>query len=425
MTGPCAVCLDHDPPPPVAPHVTVAVLHYEQHADLARTLRCLRRQSLAPVQVIVSDDGSAVAPRVPDDVLLLRQPDRGFRAALARNRALAAATGDVVAFLDADTSPEPGYLAALADAVRREPDALAVGRRRYTTFPDDAPDDPLAGAVERSLDEPAWLADGWAAIQEPGAGDDGSFRFVIAATLAGSTAWLRRVGGFDETFSAYGGEDWDLAHRWWLLGGGLRHVADAVAWHHGPHAGEEPRTWDDRLEATDRALGETLGIAARIHAAPAAFRGLRGARTAPPRVVLTHDDALSDRELVVTVDAALAGLPLLGVLTDRRVLLDLGDPRVRTDPALLTSAAVQVHAHRGTMGEAWPALLDGTVRSGADTLRWLDADGQSLVSTSDLRRVRRSHLGLRTAVEATSPLPPGLGAVGEASLAAWLGGWAR
>jgi GT2 family glycosyltransferase len=420
VSGPCPVCLDHQPPPRVEPRVTVAVLHYEQHADLARTLRCLRRQSLPPVQVVVSDDGSRLAPELPDGVLLLTQPNRGFRAALARNRALAAATGDVVVFLDADTAPEPGYVEALADAVRREPDALAVGRRRYTTFPDDDAEDPLAGAADRRLDEPAWLADGWASLREPGSGDDGSFRFAIGATLAASTAWLRRLGGFDETFSAYGGEDWDLAHRWWVSGGGLRYVDGAVAWHHGPHAGEAPREWDGPRVGADRALAETLGIAARVNAAPAAFRGLRGA---PPRVVLTHDDGLTDRELVVTVDSALAAVPLLGVVTDRRVLLDLGDPRVTDDRTLLVSAAQRLHAHRGVLGPAaaWRGLLE---ESDAGTVRWLDADGLAVLTGAALRRVRREHLGLEPATEVDRRLPDGLAVAGETSLAAWLGGWA-
>lgn len=425
----CPWCLDHEPPPPIdraAPRVSVVVLHYEQHEQLARTLACLRRQRLAPAQVVVTDDGSRRSPDVPDGVRLLRQPDAGFRAALARNRGLAEATGDVVVFLDADTAPEPDYLARLAACVAAEPDVLAVGRRRYARFDRlDAsdPGDPLAGVADRALGEPGWLTEGWSATADLADADDGSFRFAIGATLAASSWTLRRLGGFDPTFSSYGGEDWDLAHRWWLHGGRLRHVPGAVAWHDGPHAGDEPRSWDRESAQDERQLAETMALATRIHAAPVAFRGLRGARTAPPRVVLTHAPDVPDRELVVTVDSALAALPLLGVVTDRRVLLDLADPRVVADGQPLRTAATAVHVHRGVLGDeaSWRAVVD---ESPTGTVRWLDPASGALVTTRALRQVRRAHLGLDTLSETTRPLPPGLRAAAGTGLDAWLGGWA-
>lgn len=428
----CPRCLDHERPPPVdrdAPRVSVVVLHYEQHEQLARTLACLRRQHLPPVQVVVTDDGSRRPPAVPADVVLVRQDDAGFRAALARNRGLAEVTGDVVAFLDADTAPEPGYLARLAACVAAEPDVLAVGRRRYATFDAYAEgQDPLAGVAGRALAEPGWLTDGWASTDDLATADHASFRFAIGATLAASTGALRRLGGFDPTFTSYGGEDWDLAHRWWLHGGRLRHVSDAVAWHDGPHAGEEPRTWDAEVQQADRAFGEAVSLATRIHAWPVAFRGLRGARTAPPRVVLTHAPDVPDRDLVVSVDSALAALPQLGVVTGRPMLVDLGDPRVVADDALLRTAATEVHLHRGVLGDgaAWRTVAgDGRAAGQADTVRWLDPAQEVLLTTRALRRVRRSHLGLDPAQETSRLLPDGMGSAAGTTLDAWLGGWAQ
>ena len=45
------------------------------------------------------------------------------------------------------------------------------------------------------------------------------------------------VGGFDETFVVYGGEDWDFGWRAWLAGATFAHEPAAVAWHDGPDAG--------------------------------------------------------------------------------------------------------------------------------------------------------------------------------------------
>ena len=82
--------------PAAPPTVTVVVAHYEQPAQLARTLTALERQDHAVDQVVVSDDGSATPPSVPPHVRLVRQEDRGFRAAAARNLGAAATTGPVL-----------------------------------------------------------------------------------------------------------------------------------------------------------------------------------------------------------------------------------------------------------------------------------------------------------------------------------------
>ena len=71
--------------PDPLPRVSVIVAHYEQPDDLRRTLAALRAQTYPRelVQIVVVDDGSAVAPAVPDDVVLVRQADEGFRLAAA------------------------------------------------------------------------------------------------------------------------------------------------------------------------------------------------------------------------------------------------------------------------------------------------------------------------------------------------------
>lgn len=116
--------------------VSVVVAHFEQPEQLARTLLALQHQDHPAdlIQIVVVDDGSASAPTVPAGVTLLAQEDRGFRLAAARNLGAAAATGDVLVFLDADTTPEPGFISELTRLPALAPDCVTVGRRRHAAL---------------------------------------------------------------------------------------------------------------------------------------------------------------------------------------------------------------------------------------------------------------------------------------------------
>ena len=225
------------PYPVPRPRVGVVVVHYEQPAPLARTLAALAEQTLPPVDVVVADDGSSTPPDVPTRVV--SQPDRGFRAAAARNLGARNVEGEVLVFLDADTAPEPRFLEELTQRIAVCPDVLAVGRRRHT--------DPATGG---ELPEPAWLRDGYTASRDLLDADGRSFRFVISAVLGCRRSLFDDLGGFDERFVGYGGEDWDLAYRAWNAGAVLVHEPGAVAWHDGPDwAGRPDERARKNLEA--------------------------------------------------------------------------------------------------------------------------------------------------------------------------------
>lgn len=231
-----------DVPPP---RVSVIVCHYRQPEELRRTCAALTAQTLPPLEVIVADDGSSPVPDAADlagPVHVVTQPDRGFRAAAARNLGARRARGEVLVFLDADVVPEPGFLAALTRRIAVCPDVLAVGRRRHA----DLSGLPVGGDPRTAprLTDPAWLDDGYAATRDLLDADGRSFRFVISALLACHRSLFDDLGGFDERFVGYGGEDWDLAYRAWNNGAVLVHERDAAGWHDGPD-------WAGRPEASD------------------------------------------------------------------------------------------------------------------------------------------------------------------------------
>jgi cellulose synthase/poly-beta-1,6-N-acetylglucosamine synthase-like glycosyltransferase len=226
------------------PPVSVVVTHYEQHEQLARVLAALEEQTLPPYEVVVADDGSEREPAVPEGVRLVRQEDLGFRAAAARNLGASVATGDALVFLDADTVPETGFLAAVTRRLAACRDVLAVGRRRHRD----------AGG---ELPEPAWLADAYAGSRNLLDADGRSFRFVISAVMACRRSLFEDLGGFDERFVGYGGEDWDLAYRAWNAGAVLVHERAAVAWHDGAE-------WAARDGDRQRKDAESLRLAALV-----------------------------------------------------------------------------------------------------------------------------------------------------------------
>ncbi len=101
------------------PSVSVIVPVYNSERFLAEALNSIVGQTVPPAEIVVVDDGStdqsaAIAARYPS-VRLVRQANAGVSA--ARNAGLAAATGERLAFLDADDLFLPGKLAAQARAL--------------------------------------------------------------------------------------------------------------------------------------------------------------------------------------------------------------------------------------------------------------------------------------------------------------------
>lgn len=105
--------------------LTVVIPLYNKEAEIARALRSVLRQSVAPREIIVVDDGSTDRSATVVEafrhplVRLIRQENRGVSA--ARNRAIREARTEWVALLDGDDEWEPDYLKEIARLIARYP----------------------------------------------------------------------------------------------------------------------------------------------------------------------------------------------------------------------------------------------------------------------------------------------------------------
>jgi glycosyltransferase involved in cell wall biosynthesis len=167
--------------------------------------RLAEQSSPDPWEIIVADNGSTdatidVVRRYQEKLKHLRLVDASDRIGVnhARNAGAAAARGEFVVFCDADDEVQPGWLAAMGDALRRH--------------------DLVAGRIDsHSLNEP-WSAALRGAAQAEGLARFGNLSYVLGANLGVRRALHETVGGFDEDF--VGGAD-DADYSWRLRQAGV------------------------------------------------------------------------------------------------------------------------------------------------------------------------------------------------------------
>jgi GT2 family glycosyltransferase len=111
--------------------ISVVIPHLDQLEELGRCIAALRaqRQPNQQVEIIVVDNGSKWTPAeirsaFPDVTLLSeRTPGPGP----ARNRGVAQATGEILAFIDADCIAHPDWLCEIERCFSERPDIGIIG----------------------------------------------------------------------------------------------------------------------------------------------------------------------------------------------------------------------------------------------------------------------------------------------------------
>ena len=213
---------------------------------LDRVLESVARQSVAPDEVIVADDGSGPETRAVVDRWRSRlrsrlehvwQEDRGFRASRARNLALAAARADYLIFIDGDQVLDRDFVKDHRRAAR--PGTVLRGSRAFLS-----PE--LTAQVLATGRVPRWWEKGirkraalvrapWLSVLLGGWRGRGTEGHNIACWRADAVL----VNGFDERFEGWGGEDSDFVLRLLHAGLGKRRLRFGGSLYHLDHVPAE------------------------------------------------------------------------------------------------------------------------------------------------------------------------------------------
>ncbi len=243
--------------------ISLLIATYERPDALAAVLRSVERQTLAPHQVVIGDDGSgpetktvveeAAARGLPVEHAWL--PHDGFRVGRMRNHAAVRATGDYLVIMDDDILLHPEFLADHRDAAREG--FFVQGSRALL---DEA-------ASRRALEG----APAWPGLFSPGAGNRKNVvrSPLLSRLFAGEVKGLRgirtcnfalwredyfRVNGFNEDFVGWGREDSEFVTRLFNAGVRRRNVKFAAL---GCHLHHPPRSREG-LAANDGLLAASV-----------------------------------------------------------------------------------------------------------------------------------------------------------------------
>jgi len=210
---------------------SVIITTYNRPDALAAVLEGFRNQSKTDYEVVIADDGSTqdttdlighLARQMPFPVRHVWQEDKGFRAAAARNRAIAASGGDYVIFVDGDCIPFSDFITT---HLRLAESGWFVAGNRILMNPSFT-----RRVLAEKLPVHSWGVLTWVYARIRGWINrllplvrlpDGTFRKHKPYRWEGAKTcnlgvWrqdLFRIDGFDERYEGWGQEDADLVVR--------------------------------------------------------------------------------------------------------------------------------------------------------------------------------------------------------------------
>ena len=396
--------------------VSVVVTYYEAPGALELTLAALEGQTYPRelFEVVIVDDGSRkpLTPPAgsPLSVRVVHQEDRGFGLARARNTGARAADSEILIFLDCDMMPEAEWLAEHARWHHAACDALTLGFRAHVEV-----DGITAAAVrdrsgslakllaDRPTERPEWIEYHMTRTRDLTSDDDDLFRIVTGGNLGVSRSFFEDVGGYDETFTQWGGEDTEFGYRAFMRGGLLVPARNALCWHQG--AGAAPSDAESAsLELQRAKLSQLIAIAGFRLSAP-------GRSFTVPKFVVTVEPGDPDAQLS-TAEQVLAGKAhdLIVWIAEEADSADdpgrervrrlmSGDPRVRFGPApqaidAIPAAPFQILIPAGaTVDSTVVERLSGELGAAIRTTRELPGEEVAqIVRTRHVNRAARLHL---------------------------------
>lgn len=210
---------------------SVVINTCDRAQPLRTLLYALNRQTYPHFEVIVvlgptQDDSEVVVAEFGERVVVVRCPE--FNLSMSRNLGIAAAAGDIVAFIDDDAVPSLTWLEQLAD-IFADPGITSAGGKVYLVHPGHSAIQFRYGAFSLLGDD----RDVRSAPDEEIVSDVPAqcwFPRLMGTNMACRRQALIDVGGFDERF-AYLFEEPDLAIRLLRKGYRIYQSPEAVVYH--------------------------------------------------------------------------------------------------------------------------------------------------------------------------------------------------
>ena len=199
------------------PSVSVVVCAYNAADTIDDCLAALEKLGYPRLEILVVDDGStddtAARARRYSSVRLIQIRNGGL--SLARNVGLREATGDIVAYVDADVRVDPLWLTHLVQPFTTSTAVAAGG-------PNVAPPDDnwFSQCVARAPGAPSHVMF-----------DDRDAEHIPGCNFAVRRDALVAIGGFDPIFLR-AGDDVDVCWRLQERGGRIAFAPAALVWHH-------------------------------------------------------------------------------------------------------------------------------------------------------------------------------------------------
>lgn len=199
------------------PRVSVVVCAYNASDTIEDCLSSLERLDYPDYEVLVVNDGShdatsSLAGRFPS-VRVIDIPNGGL--STARNVGLAEASGEIIAYTDADTRADPEWLTYLVQPFLGS-DVVAAGGPNVVP-PDDPP---MAQCIARAPGAPTHVLL-----------DDRNAEHVPGCNMAFRRDALLAIGGFNTVYLR-AGDDVDVCWRLQGRGGTIGFAPSALVWHH-------------------------------------------------------------------------------------------------------------------------------------------------------------------------------------------------
>lgn len=219
--------------------LSIVISVYNQKDTLGKVLAALARQIKNPkdFEVVITDDGSTDGTaefvrrtRFPIFMKYL-QAEKNAGRAENRNRGFAKTVGGHVLFLDGDMVPGPDLMKTHMAMWKKYSDDVILGAIKN-------PPGYKRDSLHRYLYSRGRLT-GAKETAIPG-------RYLTSNNFSVNREAFEKLGGFDESFTGWGGEDTDLGLRLESEGIVMRYAPEAVCYHY------HIRTLDDVINEFER-----------------------------------------------------------------------------------------------------------------------------------------------------------------------------